>query len=288
MTWQTEFENSLKRLSKNSQAAHLQDIRVFIRWWGSAYGEFFSPEKLTNNAFYNFRHYEIHDRQVKAATWNRRRSSLMRFEKFLHEFGYVDPSVQLMADVEMKPVQDSAPRWLTAQEVQRIFDQADREINAAKTPAKKRLAIRDRAALAFMFYAGLRVGEVANIEKKHITLSERKGAVLILTSKREKEREVPLNKKARRLISAWLEICETEQVFTVSERNLQLRVSQIGQAARIENVTPHRFRHAFCHETSKKHGIGIAGELAGHEDTRTTKRYTTPGWDELEDAVEDL
>lgn len=55
------------------------------------------------------------------------------------------------------------------------------------------------------------------------------------------------------------------------------------------DVTPHRLRHTFCKMLiDAGESLDRVAMLAGHENLNTTARYTKPGREDLEMAVEKL
>jgi site-specific recombinase XerC len=76
-------------------------------------------------------------------------------------------------------------------------------VNGARTEAWRRQAIRDKAIVYLLLYAGLRVSELCALEMSDIDLAPRSGQVLVRSGKGGKARAVPLNLDARRAVSDW-------------------------------------------------------------------------------------
>ena len=52
-------------------------------------------------------------------------------------------------------------------------------------------------------------------------------------------------------------------------------------------VTPHDLRHSFAKRTLDEGApLTVVSKLLGHSRLETTARYVTPGWGDLEEAVE--
>jgi integrase/recombinase XerC len=161
--------------------------------------------------------------------------------------------------------------------------------------AQKHGAPRDRALLALLLHAGLRVSEAVNLKVRDVVIRERSGHVAVRRGKGEKYREVPLNATARKMIQEWLgDHPGGEHLFPgrnggpVTPRAIQKRLKELGRLAGVE-VTPHRLRHTFCKMlVDAGESLDRVAVLAGHANLNTTARYTRPGMDDLERAVEKL
>jgi site-specific recombinase XerD len=149
-----------------------------------------------------------------------------------------------------------------------------------------------------MVGAGLRIGEVEALDVSDLRVSDRKGSVTVRQGKGSKYRQVPLNKDVREALLAYLEVRRDcgEALFT-SQKGGRLTSNAIwkvvkknGEAAGVEELTPHALRHTFATNLVRKHGVDIvtAAALLGHSNISTTAIYTKPNQQDLEDAVERL
>ena len=149
-------------------------------------------------------------------------------------------------------------------------------------------AARDKALILAMYSAGLRISELASLNKK--MLSGRMDGAKI-TGKGGKEREVFFSDEARAAILAYLPErgavinntanCSCDALF-VSRRGSPLSVAGvrwiIGRYARVsglgKNVHPHSLRHSFAtHLVNSGCDVRIVQELLGHASLSTTQRY---------------
>jgi integrase/recombinase XerC len=101
-----------------------------------------------------------------------------------------------------------------------------------------------------------------------------------------KKRIIPLNDSCRNAIKAWRSVHPTgkanriynTQRGSATTRAIQTVLENIGEAARVENMTPYVARHTFA---KKLINAGVSLEkvamLLGHSSLDTTMVYTTPG-----------
>jgi len=127
-----------------------------------------------------------------------------------------------------------------------------------------------------------------------ITITDRKGELLVRAGKGTRQRVIPLNNTARKAIKAWFDIrSETtlQKVFTtqrgtITSRAVQALLADIGKCARVQKITPHMARHSFAKNLVNS-GVTLekVAMLLGHTSLDTTMVYTTPGMSDLDQAV---
>lgn len=158
--------------------------------------------------------------------------------------------------------------------------------------------LRDAAIVKLIMFAGLRVGEIVQLGMSDITLDERKGSVVVREGKGAKRREIPLNAKARKALSEYLIMrpnVESDDLFLgqrnngVQSKTIQRAVQRFAKKAGISIVTPHVLRHSFSKSLIDA-GVSLekVATLLGHSNLNTTRIYTTPGVQDLENAVNEL
>ncbi|MCW8902048.1 MAG: tyrosine recombinase XerC [Gammaproteobacteria bacterium] len=146
--------------------------------------------------------------------------------------------------------------------------------------------VRDRAILELFYSSGLRLSELSSLDlndgKKSVS------GVIRVTGKGDKERELPVGKKASEAIKVWLsrraELAnENEQALFVGKQGkrihnsvIQKRLKYWAQKQGIDmNVFPHLLRHSFASHMLESSGdLRAVQELLGHADISTTQIYT--------------
>lgn len=273
--------------SQKSIQAYLSDVRVFSRWFEPYTGQSFSPALITAQDLRAFYTFSTQEQRVSAATWNRRRISLALFCQFAVATGLMNYNP--FQGIPVKEKQKTAPKSLNHTDYLKLMRKVEQAVNTSHTDRQRELAVRNRAMISLMVYAGLRVGEVCALQSDDLQVSERKGEVLIKDGKGNKSGEVPLGREARVAVGEWMKISSGTRVFGgITERQVQRIVEEVGETAGVE-IHPHMLRHTFVYNTLQQSGnLVIAQQLARHSRIEQTARYAMPHREDLERAVENL
>jgi len=152
------------------------------------------------------------------------------------------------------------------------------------------LALRDRAIVETLYSCGLRVSELTGLNVGSVDLQQ--GLVRVL-GKGRKERIVPVGRKAREALHAYLSArgtpAEGAALFLNHrggrltprsvERNLKV---QLLRAGILKEATPHALRHSFAtHLLDGGADLRAIQELLGHASLSTTQKYTQVSVDQL-------
>jgi len=213
-----------------------------------------------------------HARTLAPATVKRRAAALKTFFDFLAD--------ELQQPQRPNPVQmrrhagrqpHLVPRDLTDQEVAVFLAVVDN--------------LRDRAMVALMLYAGLRVGEVAALHLADLTLSDDPQTPMRLRvlGKGRKERVVYLCAHGYQPLADYLQIhppasphaplFRTRLGSGVTVAGIQERVGQYAQRCGVD-VTCHRLRHTYGRWLAEGEMPVLAlSRLLGHASIQTTQRY---------------
>lgn len=166
------------------------------------------------------------------------------------------------------------PKTLDVDRVDQFLEQL-----AQQTPIDK----RDRAILELLYSSGLRLAELVGLDLPDLDLEQ--GLVRVL-GKGNKERVLPVGKKARLALHSWLEVREqlakdVHAVF-VGARGQRINPAvvreQIRRAGNLElgqHVHPHMLRHSFAsHVLESSQDLRAVQEMLGHANISTTQIYT--------------
>ena len=170
------------------------------------------------------------------------------------------------------------PKWLSDAEIEQLL-----KPEAAADPR----ALCDQAALELAYASGLRLAELRGIRLEQLHLEA--GFVTVI-GKGNKERVVPLGRKAVAAIRRYLEAGRPKLVTAKSPANLFLTrrgtpfaavtmwqhiKRHAARAGLGRNITPHMLRHSFAtHLLEHGADLRVIQELLGHASISTTEVYT--------------
>jgi integrase/recombinase XerD len=183
-----------------------------------------------------------------------------------------DPSVNL----ESPKSWQSLPKFLIAEEVERLLDAPDTAIDTG---------MRDKAMLEVLYATGLRVSELVGLKITDVNLEM---GFLTTLGKGSKERTVPLGQSAigwlRRYLevrSRWLKDKTSPLLFlnqsgsAVSRQAFWKLIVEYGNRTKIGHITPHLLRHSFAtHLLENGADLRSVQLMLGHSDISTTQIYT--------------
>ncbi len=172
-----------------------------------------------------------------------------------------------------------APEWLSRNKVNEVLRITDRKRNK-----------RDHAIVCLLLYAGLRVSELAALDRDDVELGERKGSVYVRSSKNGSARVVPLNSEVRKAINDYLEQRNDKiEALFLSSLNKRLSVRSIQSMLNEFKIKPHNFRHTFIKSLVDKNvPTATIQALSGHSSADMISWYSQPSDEDLANAVENL
>ncbi len=266
-----------RRYSDRSTPKHyLNDLDMFIRTTEQK-----KPQDVTSRDVDLFIEHQL-TKGLAPATVNRRLASLHTFfEHLASEDG---------EEAMLNPV-----KWLR----HRLQEGDYLPRDAADDTVDKLFAVitksRDRAMFGLMVGAGLRVGEVAQLNCADLSEPDKAGgyARLLVRGKGQKERVVWVTPRWYTEITAWLnERKETscERLF-LNQRRRKLSVAGIQyclkQHCRQANIdiSCHQLRHTFARRLAEQRmPVESIALLLGHAKVSTTQRYIAGANPDLRDA----
>lgn len=249
-------ECEIRNRSPRTAETYINNIKIFMRETGK------SPEDLTLDDARNFI-LEKRRSGVAATTCNFYNASLVFFYKRVLGISW---------DAEYVPRMRRDyhyPNILTLEEVELL-------INTAKTP-------RNKALIALIYSAGLRVSEAVNLAPTDIYMSTMQ--VHVRNTKNHSDRWTLLSQRALNLLKDYWYSYNTprEILFVTSDRpHAPLKVSgaeivirEIAKEAGIEKrVYPHLLRHSFAtHLLEQGVAIEYIQTLLGHRCADSTATY---------------
>ncbi len=182
------------------------------------------------------------------------------------------------------------PEVLSIEEIDELIAAIDLSSNEGQ---------RNRAIIETLYSCGLRVSELTNLKISNLYPNE--GFVKV-TGKGNKERLVPLGRKALHEIDTYLKDSRSklkigvghEDFVFLNRRGKQLTrvmiftiIKQLLPLTTIKkNISPHSFRHSFAtHLVEGGADLRAVQEMLGHESITTTEIYTHLDRNYLKDTI---
>ncbi len=284
------YERWLARqpLASRTRDAYSAQVHGFVDWLaGSEHGGAALTESHVRD--WAVRDYKRHVKASKRWSPASVNQALAGIDNFYRCIGIGRP------DVPREDLAQLAPRALGEGE-QRAFLRA---VEAAPSA-------RDRAIATVLFYTGLRLSELAGLDVDDVSVSERRGRLLVRSGKGDAYREVPLNSACRRALDEWRTAraellagrddekpaAEMPALWLsragarMSARAVDLVLRRLAADARLE-LSAHTLRHT-CVTNLIRSGadVVLVAEIAGHRRLDTTRRYSLPSQADKDAALE--
>ncbi len=264
----------VKQASPHTIRNYRLDLAAFLAFAGKSGGEF---EKRLFRSYFSKLHEEGHARR----TVLRRLSTLRSFFKFLVKEKVIASNP--LEELQRPKLDKTLPRSLTPQEVALFFEQPD---------IAMLMGVRDRCIMELFYSSGLRLSELASLNRQDVDLKAKRAKV---RGKGKKERIVPLTSNAALWIARYLEHPERyldgemhvaemdgDAIFLnrwgkrLSVRSIDRMFLAYLRASGLANrVTPHTLRHSIAtHLLEQGMDLKTIQTLLGHSALATTTIYT--------------
>lgn len=277
--------------SKNTVEAYRRDLLEFTRFAKEA--KILDVKKIDRDHLRTFAR-RLESKGLAISSVARKLSALKAFLRFEMREGMIteDPT----AGFFLPKLPKRLPRALPKTEVVRLLDGAMQHENP--TP----LDLRNRAIFELLYASGIRVSELTHLNLNDINVSSQ---FLRCMGKGEKERVVPVGRKAQSALRDYLEAGRPMLLKKKKKRSDELPIPSYGnsemaffldehgrritrqgvwyvlkQLAKrvgvVLRVTPHSFRHSFAtHLLEGGADLRAVQELLGHAKITTTEIYTS-------------
>lgn len=257
-------------------------LRDFFQW-----SRIREPKEVTESLVRKYR-LELNRREnprgggLKKSTQNYYVIALRSFLKYMALRGVesLEPS-----KIELAKVGDREVDFLEGEELARLLDAP------LHAPEPEIIRLRDKAVLELFFSTGLRVSELASLQRERINLKKDE---FTIRGKGDKLRVVFLSPKAKQWIAAYLKhrrdiqpwlfirhdrgakATEGEIEQGLSPRSIQRLVEKYTKISGItRSITPHKLRHSFATDLlSSGADLRAVQAMLGHQSITTTQVYT--------------
>ena len=265
-------------LAEHTRRAYARHARAFVEWLLERDGEAaelaFADGFARDFAVRDFRS-ALKDRRLAPTSVN---AALTAVDDLYRFVGLGAPQVR------RERLAAVAPRALSEEQLRALFRAAER-----------RARPRDRAILALLALAGLRISEAAQLDVGDVAISARKGQLVVRRGKGDVARTVPLGTEARAALAPILEGREAQPTAPLlvgpsgerlNVRSIDRVVRALGELAGVP-LSAHVLRHTFVTRLVRSgQDVVLVAELAGHRSLETTRRYALPTEEDRAAAVE--
>jgi integrase/recombinase XerD len=218
----------------------------------------------------------LYKRRLDSRSVARHLVTIRHFFRFSLLEGFIkeDPA----ATIESPKFRQSLPYFLSVEEVERLLAQPD---------TSSAIGLRDKAIIELMYSTGIRVSELAGIRVGDLQME---AGCLRCIGKGNKERLVPVGKKALAVVEAYMKRSRPELLKDNASANLFLNqrgrpmdrvmiwkmMGRYGRKAALRKpLKPHTLRHSFAtHLLDRGADLRSVQMMLGHSDISTTQIYT--------------
>ncbi|MGE5425972.1 MAG: tyrosine-type recombinase/integrase [Bacillota bacterium] len=283
-----DFSEIEKGLSTKTQENYTRFLRKFFRWLESSGYKEMKPADLTPDHIWQYKvHLSRHadpktKRTLKKSTQNYYLIALRSLLEF-----FVEKDITSLPPSKVKLAKDKGDKeikFLKLEQLARLLSTPD---------GSSLIGLRDRAILESLFSTGLRVAELATLDREQIRLKEPVSDLeLSVIGKGSKIRAVYFSARAARTLKAYLD--ERKDFDPALFVNYRRGSARSGESRRltvksIEDIvkkyvkiaglpvmaTPHTLRHSFATDLLNQ-GVDLrtVQEFLGHSNIATTQIYT--------------
>lgn len=224
---------------------------------------------------------DLSQKEMKKRTVLRRLSSLRSFFSYLVKEKIIPSSP--LEEIERPKLEKTVPTSIAYAQVELLFAQPD---------IGSYLGLRDRCIMELFYSSGLRISELASLDRSSL---DKAACLLRVKGKGKKERMVPVTKTALNWIIKYLEHPERDQdieghqaekdskaIFLnkwgerITTRSIDRNFKDYLKASGlVEKITPHTIRHTIAtHWLENGMDLKTIQLLLGHSSLATTTIYT--------------
>ncbi|NVM23411.1 MAG: tyrosine-type recombinase/integrase [Desulfobacterales bacterium] len=177
--------------------------------------------------------------------------------------------------------------------------------NDRGTHVQKVKGTRNYCMALLMLDAGLRVGEVTQLQVADLWIQNEPVTSIIVRAeiaKRHQKRKIPVSERlssAIKLLAKYywaryhlsgnhFAFASTNKNYAPSARQIERIIKDAGRRAFNRDIHPHVLRHTFATRLMGRTSIRVVQELLGHKSLTSTQIYTHPNDQDLKNAIESI
>lgn len=223
---------------------------------------------------------------LSARTQARKLSTIRQFYKFLYAEGIRNDNP--VTGIDSPRAGRPLPRLLSEQQVSRLLEVAQGQAQGQAGEKPNLKTLRSHALIEILYATGLRVTELVSLPLISVQSGE---PYIYVRGKGDKERLVPLNRRAIRAIEAYISVMTSQNSgqqgkwlfpsrgakgHLTRHRFAQILKQLAGEAGiSPKSISPHVVRHAFAtHLLAHGADLRAVQKMLGHSDITTTQIYT--------------
>lgn len=288
----SDFISSLSQegdLHTKTLKEYTSDLKDFVFWFENVWGKhaedtLFHPIEVTARTIARYREHMQVTRLLKPSTINRRINSIKRYFDWAKQKGLVQTNYS--KSIKFVPTEKTSPKRMS-----------DKEEAALMYAVEKYGTLRDRAMIIFMLHTGLRSMEVCDVQIEDVIMRKRGGYVVVRSGKRNKQREVPLNRTARCALEEHIRLSEISQSYLfpssktgkrLQERAIRHILQKYIRLAKLEGFSAHDLRHRFGYVMAERTPLHRLAQIMGHDNLNTTMIYVRATQEDLQGEVEKI
>ncbi|MCX5697592.1 MAG: site-specific tyrosine recombinase XerD [Candidatus Omnitrophica bacterium] len=267
-------------LARNTILSYKDDLNIYMDFLAKKNID--ALARTTRSDITNFM-LDQKDKSMAANSIARRLAAIKSFHRFLfrERILQADPTSLIESPKLWKKIPDA----LSLSEVESLLSRPN---------LRQTQGIRDKAILETLYATGMRVSEAVNLRVDGVNLDI---GFLRCIGKGNKERVIPLGRKAIISIQRYLKVCrprllkqrECEFLFVsrlgkkISRQSIWKLIKRYAKDARIKKtIKVHTLRHSFAtHLLERGADLRSVQEMLGHANISTTQIYTHINKDRL-------
>jgi site-specific recombinase XerD len=279
-----EFEEHLtdSALAPATVVNYVADLRAFLRWSDQAGDADCSPLCMEPDDIQEFCTYLRETKGQAPATVNRRLQALRKFYGLAVDQGWTEANPAETVPLMGEAVSERS-RSLTPDDVQQLL--------AAVRRGRPRQAARDLAVIQLLMGAGLKLGELTELEMGDLHLEAQEPYLKVRDTSGGSSRTVHLEDEVCDALRGYLpsrkaapdvnHLCVNRDGNPLSTRSVQRLLHRYAQAAGLDGLTTQALRYVYASRLYERSGdLKLVARYLGHRHLATTIRYLRPSSDE--------